>query len=268
MCLTPIITKNSNNIPVPCGRCPECKARRVSSWSFRLMEEEKHSSSSYFITLTYDNKHVPITARNYSTVSLRDLQTFFKRLRKRNGDIRLKYYAAAEYGSKTFRPHYHVILFNAALGTIQPSWMLGQVHYGEVSEASVGYCLKYISKPSRIPLHRNDDRKGEFATMSKGIGRQYINLKNQKWHYLDIENRQYLNLKDGKKVSMPRYYKDRLYDDESRKKIAEAALRKHIEGLEKFESSTGDTFAAFNENKRNIRTLIERKALQTRKDKI
>lgn len=106
-----------------------------------------------------------------------DLQSFFKRLRKAHPPIdkddpttQIKYYAAGEYGGKTNRPHYHIIIFNAKLELLQPAWDLGQIHYGQVSDASIGYTLKYISKPSRIPLHRNDDRQKEFALMSKNLG--------------------------------------------------------------------------------------------------
>lgn len=153
---------------VPCGKCLACKKRRVSGWSFRLLNQGRVSDSAHFITLTYDTKHVPITDRGYMGLSKRDVQLFFKRLRKSHeSGTQIKYYACGEYGGKTFRPHYHIILFNAKLELIQPAWQLGQVHYGDVSGASIGYCLKYICKEGKIPLHKNDDRQKEFALMSK-----------------------------------------------------------------------------------------------------
>lgn len=192
-----------------------CIKRRVSAWSFRLMEEEKKSSSSYFITLTYHNNNLTYTENGLATLVKRDVQLFMKRLRKQN-DEKLKYYLCGEYGSDTERPHYHVILFNAKLETIQKAWNLGQIHYGTITEASVGYTLKYISKPSKIPYHDRDDRQKEFPLMSKGIGKRYMTENMIKWHKADLENRMYCNIKDGKKICMPRYYKDKIYNQDER----------------------------------------------------
>lgn len=177
-CLTPKTLVNRDGDVVPCGKCPNCRAKRVSNWSVRLMQELKDSTSAHFLTLTYDTNSVHITPNGFMDLSKRDVQLFFKRLRKAHAKNnafkgrRLKYYLCGEYGGRSFRPHYHIILFNAAIELIQPAWQLGMVHYGDergVNEASVGYTLKYISKPNRIPLHRNDDRTPEFSLMSKGL---------------------------------------------------------------------------------------------------
>lgn len=170
---------NARTIPVPCGKCPNCVKRRVSWWSFRLMEEDKHALSSHFVTLTYDTSTVHITRKGYMSIVKRDVQLFFKRLRKLN-PLKIKYYAVGEYGGKTFRPHYHAILFNCEISTIQKAWNQGQVHYGTVTGASVGYCLKYMSKKGRIPMHKNDDRNPEFGLMSKGWGQPTSHHK--WWH--------------------------------------------------------------------------------------
>lgn len=222
-CITPFIAKTKDmtrpEVPVPCGKCPECVARRTSAWSFRLMQEDKISSMSNFITLTYDTKHVPISRAGYMSLSKRDIQLFFKRLRKLN-ENQIKYFMSGEYGSQTMRPHYHIILFNCAIETIQEAWALGRVHYGTVSGASVGYTLKYLSKPGRVPFHKNDDRQPEFRLMSKGLGKNYLTEQMTCWHKADLDNRVYVNLEDGKKCSMPRYYKDKIYSENERKRIA------------------------------------------------
>lgn len=196
-------------------------SRRISNWSFRLMQEYKRCDSAQFVTLTYDTDHVPISPKGFMTLSKTDPQKFLKRLRKRNPDSKLKYYLCGEYGTKNMRPHYHLILFNARLDTIQPAWSvndvyIGDVHYGEVNEASVGYTLKYMSKLKQIPLHANDDRLKEFALMSKGLGDNYLTEAMKEWHKADLTERMYLNLKDGKKIAMPRYYKDKIYDENER----------------------------------------------------
>lgn len=238
--MTPYQVKHKTQgrtIPVPCGKCPECCKRRTSGWSFRLIQEEKKSESSYFLTLTYDTKHVPITQNGFMGLDKRHLQLFFKRLRKAHegyGNKPIKYYAVGEYGGETFRPHYHVILFNADINKIQPAWAMGQIHYGEVNGASVGYTLKYISKPKRIPLHRNDDRLPEFSLMSKGLGANYITPAMCRWHTADLDNRMYCNIEGGKKIAMPRYYKDKIYNEQQRKRVAffqQQKMMKHEDEL-------------------------------------
>lgn len=209
---------------VPCGKCEQCAKRRASEWSFRLMQEDKRSRSSSFITLTYATTHAPITRNGYLSIKKRDLQLFFKRLRKAHSGSKrsdIKYYAVGEYGGKLKRPHYHVILFNAKIAEISKAWNKGHVHYGSVSGASVGYTLKYISKPYKN-FRMNDDREKPFSLMSKHLGANYLSAKMIRWHKVDLENRMYVNLEGGKKCTMPRYYKLRLYNDQEKEKIAAA----------------------------------------------
>lgn len=235
-CRTPFYRNGmlERNIPVPCGKCPECRARRVSGWSFRLCKEAEVSSSAYFITLTYDTSFVPITSKGFMALWKPDFQKFIKRLRKRNSQA-LKYYAVGEYGERSWRPHYHAIVFNMELETFTGKvladhirsgryvpdgkmrfqaldWKLGHATIGLCNAASVGYCLEYMSKRRRIPVHENDDRTPEFGLMSKGIGLCYVNDRDKRqWHYNDLDKRMYCNVEGGKKIAMPRYYKDKIY---------------------------------------------------------
>jgi hypothetical protein len=225
-CITPFYKKEQikgEHIPFPCGKCPPCKKRRTSGWSFRLVKEGERSLSALFLTLTYDTQYVPITENGYMTLKLSDLQKFFKRLRKLENE-KLKYYAVGEYGSTKKRPHYHVILFNANPNNIERAWALnnksiGTYHIGDVSDASIGYTLKYMSKKSQIPMHNNDDRKKEFSVMSKGLGSNYLTKNMINWHKMDLEKRMYVPIKDGKKIAMPRYYKDKIYNEDEKAKI-------------------------------------------------
>jgi len=211
MCLTPLSVKeklSGKTVAVPCGRCPVCVKRRASAWSFRLMQQEKISTSAVFLTLTYGDKKIQRSKNGFLSLCKKDLQVFFKQLRKLHEPAfskpprkyvcpiapgkrrfffpgRIKYYAVGEYGSTTMRPHYHVILFNASQKLIQDAWSkfnhelgvyehLGGVHYGTVTGASVGYTLKYVSKEKRVPAHSNDDRQPEFCLVSKGIGLNFL----------------------------------------------------------------------------------------------
>jgi len=227
MCINPLRMESRDYQPVPCGKCPECKKRLVHGWAFRLMQEERKADSSLFITLTYDTAHVPITRRGLLSLRKRHLQLFFKRLRKaysKSAKIpSIRYFACGEYGGRTKRPHYHLILFNADIPQIECAWRLGSIYYGDVNDASIYYVLKYVMKRYGSKFKRKEP---EFRCMSKGIGLQYVvNKKFQAWHKADIANRMYCNLPGGKKIGMPRYYKDKLFSAEDREVAAYAGLQ-------------------------------------------
>ena len=225
-------------MPFPCGKCPACVRRRVSGWAFRLNKQSEQSNSAHFVTLTYNDEHIKKTKNGFETLVKKDVQDFFKRLRKLTKQ-KISYYAVGEYGDTGERPHYHIILFNANPKIVENAWKLndtslGNVHFGDVGDASVGYTLKYISKDKKIPQFNGDDRQKEFALMSKGLGAGYLTENMVKWHTKgNIENKVYLPLKDGKKAAMPRYYKDKIYDqnfyiDENGNKVRSKAQRFRI----------------------------------------
>lgn len=218
-CMTPFKTKDGYT--VPCGKCPACFARRASGWSFRLMKEYDRSLAAQFITLTYGNtdKIHRSPVGKFKSLYIPHLQQFFKKLRRRNHGRDIKYFAVGEYGDQYQRPHYHVLLFNAEISTVQPSWDYGQIHYGKVTGASVGYCLKYISKPGKIPAHKNDDRLPETMVCSKGLGESYITQEMIKWHKEDLLHRMYIPMPGGKKIAMPRYFKNKIYSPGERRLI-------------------------------------------------
>lgn len=237
-CLSPFTLRDPEGQQVVCGKCYNCVMRRVSAWSFRLMQEELRSSSALFLTLTYGNKDCPYSSTGM-TLKPEHTQLYMKRLRKAHGTLKyirkawceggsmlkpIKYFTVGEYGSRHWRPHYHQIIFNADIALIQDAWQYGSVYYGKVEGASIGYCLKYISKAHRIPLYDGDKRVPEFAWMSKRLGDNYITENMVAWHHADLENRMYVNI-DGKKVSMCRYYKDKIYTPEQRDMIGYASYK-------------------------------------------
>lgn len=248
---------------LPCGKCLECKKRRISGWSYRLMKEEQRSTSALFVTLTYDTDHVPLTQKGYMTLRKQDVQLFLKRLRKKyehtKGSRKITYYCAGEYGGRSSRPHYHIILFNASEEKIEKSWNLGSIHIGKVNHSSVGYTLKYISKPGRIPYHKNDDRKKEFSLMSKGIGSNYLTNVMIKWHHADQNNRMYTPIEEGKRIALPRYYSNKIYTKKQREDIAIfIADKKQTEMQPIFEKMSSKEKVEYIENNRKLCANKER----------
>lgn len=221
-------------VPVPCGKCPNCKRNRVNHWVFRLMKQSEIEEHAHFVTLTYDTRYVPISPNGYMTLRKKDVQDYMKRLRKLEPG-QLKYYFVGEYGSKNKRPHYHAIVFGVSDSeNFFRAWHigdnpLGQVHVGTVSNDSVAYTMKYIDKPAFERKHARDDRAREFSLMSKKMGVNYITDQIRAYHNADV-TRNYVTLKGGVRVSMPRYYREKIYDEQQRKK--QIAIMKDHEPVE------------------------------------
>lgn len=205
-------------VPVRCNRCPPCKHSRVNGWVFRMLEQAKVSTTSHFVTLTYDTRFVPISENGFMTLRKEDFQNFMKRLRKLCGDAKLKYYAVGEYGTNNKRPHYHAVMFNVPDPQLfADAWslagvQLGSVHIGKVTGDSIAYTMKYIDKLQGVKKHSRDDRAPEFPLMSMGLGKSYLTPEMIAYHQADI-SRLYVTKPGGDRVALPRYYRQKIYSD-------------------------------------------------------
>lgn len=152
-------------LKLPCGTCIGCRMRRARDWSVRCMLELAEHPESCWCTLTYDDDHLPVT------LSRRHFSLFLKRLRVGVAPfLRPRFFASGEYGDKTYRPHYHAILFGvprvAAQFAVPACWRLGRVQVDACTPASVSYVAGYVAKKAASPLERREDRvdlsTGEF----------------------------------------------------------------------------------------------------------
>lgn len=103
-------------IQVPCGKCLECRIQYTRSWSDRCVLEAKQYKHNYFVTLTYDDDHLPAG----NSLDPKEMQSFMNRLRKHfkrklKFEGKIRFLLAGEYGSTSWRPHYHLLLFNCPL---------------------------------------------------------------------------------------------------------------------------------------------------------
>lgn len=155
----------------PCGRCDGCMKDRNSLWQGRILLESLCHEKTCFVTLTYDDEHLP----SGGTLVPRDCTLFLKRLRD-SYDKPIRYYLAGEYGEKGSRPHYHAALFGIGpedTALISSAWGLGFVHSGELTPASARYISSYVTK--KMMKHddpRLDGRYPEFSrkSLKPGIG--------------------------------------------------------------------------------------------------
>lgn len=54
--------KYPEGLEVACGKCIQCRIKRRSEWSMRMMLELGYWERSSFITFTYDDDHIPKNA--------------------------------------------------------------------------------------------------------------------------------------------------------------------------------------------------------------
>lgn len=214
-CLNPRYLHKQDMV-VPCGRCPMCAATKRSDWATRLHYEAKLHLVKKFVTLTYAN-HKLRWKNGVSQLCKRDLQLWLKRIRR--AGFKCRYYAVGEYGSTTYRPHYHVILFgDVPDNVIRESWcdekvgdgaVLGHVHIGNVTQSSIMYTLGYIVNGKGWQM-RNGARVPPFSLMSRrpGLGASYLSRDMIDWHRSDRKN---YTMVDGEKRHLPRYYKTKIF---------------------------------------------------------
>lgn len=245
-CISPLlIRRQGERHTVPCGKCNFCLQSKRGEWSFRLAQEAKVSDSAFFLTLTYEDEKLPINeASGLPQLSKTDYQLFTKRLRKEQSMIsqkKIRYYSVGEYGTETQRPHYHSIMFNLepVLRTkLVDIWQKGMVDVGDVTPASIHYVTKYV-------INKYEDfgsREPPFALMSRkpAIGRNYLDT-HTKWHRDGLKD--YTNV-NGHKGRLPRYYRDKIFTQLERERMAyESVIKsdedywKEVERLRKYHSN-------------------------------
>ena len=104
----------SSYIMVPCGKCHECVMQKQGGFvqRVRLMAE---NHDVYMLTMTYSEEavsHIDINGYDYKYANVRDVQNFFKMIRKYNVfGCDFKFMVFSEYGGKRHRPHWHALIF-------------------------------------------------------------------------------------------------------------------------------------------------------------
>jgi hypothetical protein len=188
-CSNPIIMYQGEWKAFGCGQCLPCRISRRRIWTHRIFLEAMEHTVSTFITLTYDDDHLPKTDEGLPTLRPRDLQLFIKRYRKVMPKFR--FFAVGEYGDKTFRPHYHIAIFGGdpcssgictrglsgsccrAGNILAAAWGLGLCHIGLLTVQSAQYIAGYVTKKmTSADDERLQGRHPEFSRMSNrpGIG--------------------------------------------------------------------------------------------------
>lgn len=218
---------DDNSLPLPCGQCIGCRLERSRQWAIRCVHEASLYKKNCFITLTYNNEHLP----NDKSLDKTAFPLFIKRLRKQYGP-NIRYFHCGEYGEQLGRPHYHACLFNFDFPdkmylkthngfpyftsqSLNKLWPFGFSTIGDCTFETAAYVARYITKKITGEAALNhytkfdpktgeisEDRIPEYTTMSRrpGIGRPWLD----KFH-TDIYPDDFVVLRN-KKLRPPKYY--------------------------------------------------------------
>lgn len=163
-------------IEIPCGKCIGCRLKYSLDWATRCMLEAKYHEDNWFLTLTYNDDHLPekrvlcdengdalcdengeVFYSPYNSLYRRDVQRFMKNLRKRIYPEKVRFYGCGEYGTKFGRPHYHLILFGLKLDDLQPISIspLGHKYYtSEIIKSCWVTEKEEGKKPESLGFHK------------------------------------------------------------------------------------------------------------------
>lgn len=238
--------KYPDGLSVPCGKCLLCRMAKRREWSTRMLHELTYWEDSIFLTLTYDNEHLPLNPLgmplNYNgSLKKSDLQKFIKRIRKRIEPNKIKYFACGEYGDKEERPHYHLIIFGLSIlddELIMSCWPFCDWTNKAIAENSMGlaeadsirYVAQYIDKKYSGELENehywNKGRDPVFRIGSCGLGKSYM-LDNAE----QMISNSYVSV-NGVKQSLPRYYMKKL--NISSDELSDKAIKSESKLVKKF----------------------------------
>lgn len=211
---------------------------RSRQWAVRCMHEASLHERNCFLTLTYDDAHVP------RCLEPDDLRNFWKRLRRRT-KAKLSYFACGEYGERYGRPHYHACVFGydpadkrgwGSRGgypvwrseSVEKVWSdadgapLGNVEIGTVTFDSAAYVARYVLKKVR-----GEARYERYVTADgEWIEPEFVRMSRRpaigaKWfeRYREELTPKGMVVHEGREMPMPRYYL----------KLMEGAEREEVE---------------------------------------
>lgn len=170
---------------VSCGKCVYCRTVKAHKRAGRMVLEGLLHPVSSFVTLTYSDEHYPADG----SVVKEDVRLFLERLSYASGVSCIRYQACGEYGDRTWRGHYHGILFGWpavpsvalypvewAFKTVEKAWGKGIVSVSPFDKQS-DYMMKHQVKAMR---HAEDDRLQGFApefamqSLRPGLGSGFV----------------------------------------------------------------------------------------------
>lgn len=243
-----------------------CRLDRAAEWADRAQHESQLYVCNSIVTLTYDDKHLPVDGSVQKVV----LRKFVRAVRDANRDHTIRFMGCGEYGDQFGRPHYHVVLFNhtfsdrvhwstGATGAKQYTsphltklWPYGLATFSDFTRDGAAYVARYVTKkitgenavdhyiqphPVTGELHRIEP---EFVVTSTHPGLGYGWL--QKF-YDDVYPSGHI-MRDGAPAKIPRYYDKKIKEEH----LKQLKIKRRLAGAKRKEDRTPE--------KRKARALI------------
>lgn len=196
-------------VELPCGKCVGCVQDKAQGWAIRCVHESMFHVQNCFITLTYRDPPPEKLSKEH-------VQDFIRSMR--DAGIKLRYFVCGEYGEKTRRPHYHMIVFGhdfrdgsirAGMGPISPNeyyvnpmidkfWGHGNCMIGPAEPGSIFYTTGYALK------NFGDAECFHLASRRPFIGAEWLAK-----YYDDLVRCNCVTI-DGNKHSIPAAYLRRM----------------------------------------------------------
>lgn len=176
---------------IPCGKCIGCRLEYSRDWATKGCYEAELHAENWFLTITYDNEHLPEamtmidpktgeelgenpngSLKNVDTTNfLKKLRAYYERKYNHKG---IRYMLCGEYGDEGQRPHYHAIMFNLPIKPeslrfheynenheamwrcpeIEQIWGKGMIVAAEVNWNTCAYVARYVTKKVGLPTEK------------------------------------------------------------------------------------------------------------------
>lgn len=181
---------------IPCGKCIGCRLEYSRDWATKGIYEAEMHKDNWFLTITYDNEHLPIgdpvidpetgeekEPLNSGTLKAADFTNFIKKVRtyyeRKYNHKGIRFMGCGEYGSQSARSHYHSIMFNMPIPVeqmrfheynenhepmyrcieLEKIWGKGMIVAAEVNWNTCAYVARYITKKVGMPTDKDYYKK-------------------------------------------------------------------------------------------------------------
>lgn len=223
------------------------------------MHEASLHERNCFVTLTYDDKHLPYRGM----LDYPAYQRFMKRLRKSAAPARPRFYMCGEYGPENMRPHYHACIFGLDFAdkykwrtsesgealfrspTLERLWPYGNCELGSVTFASAAYvaryCVQKVTGHNAKAHYARRDEDGDYSlppefnhmSLKPGIGAGWLQKFEEEVYTFDHV------IVNGQECKPPKYY-DRLFSRENPEEFEDLQFLREQDARSRYEDNTPD----------------------------
>lgn len=235
--IPPVSDERVIYVPIGCNNCIECRKQKARAWQVRLLEDLKEHKNGKFITLTFSNESIQHLANETyckdlegyeldNAIATLGVRRFLERWRKEYRRS-LRHWLVTELGHNgTENIHIHGIVWtDEPMNKVEHHWKYGFIWKGKmvngkiinyVNEATVNYITKYVTKIDLI----NQSYKPIILT-SPGIGKNYTEGQGDwtKNKYKAGETIETYRNRQGYKMNLPIYWRNKIYSEYEREKL-------------------------------------------------